>query len=250
MTSTIGTGSGYSVTIPEYSDNADIQAAIKLLMFGTTASVTQESQIQEASIAGYIKALDTRVDSLASSEVVQLTTEENLNTRTSNGKFLQTSNTNADTGTNYPIFLTKKWAGVLTVSAYDENVFQLFEGAAGTSGSVVSQGFVAWRSKPNGGAWSPWVIASDTSHTHDERYYTELEIDGKFSGLTKTSVGLSNVDNTSDANKPISTLTQAALDLKASTSELSNYVASTTTDRIFVQSTAPTGAANGDLWFW
>jgi hypothetical protein len=250
MTSTIGTGSGYSVTIPEYSDNADIQAAIKLLMFGTTASVTQESQIQEASIAGYIKALDSRVDNLASSEVVQLTTNQNLNDRVSTGKFLQASNTNAETGTNYPIFLTKRWAGALTVSAYDQNVFQLYEGAAGTSGAVVSQGFLAWRSKPNGGSWSDWVIASDTSHTHDDRYFTESEINEKFTALTKSSVGLSNVDNTSDANKPISTLTQAALDLKATTSELSNYVASTTTDRIFVQASAPTGAVNGDLWFW
>ena len=34
--------------------------------------------------------------------------------------------------------------------------------------------------------------------------------------LTKADVGLSNVDNTSDANKPISTATQAALDGKAS----------------------------------
>lgn len=33
--------------------------------------------------------------------------------------------------------------------------------------------------------------------------------------LTKTDVGLSNVDNTSDLNKPISTATQDALDLKA-----------------------------------
>lgn len=32
--------------------------------------------------------------------------------------------------------------------------------------------------------------------------------------LTKSSIGLGNVDNTSDANKPISTATQAALDLK------------------------------------
>ena len=32
---------------------------------------------------------------------------------------------------------------------------------------------------------------------------------------TKTDVGLGNVDNTSDANKPISTATQTALDLKA-----------------------------------
>lgn len=34
--------------------------------------------------------------------------------------------------------------------------------------------------------------------------------------LTKSDVGLSNVDNTSDLNKPISTATQTALDLKSS----------------------------------
>ena len=36
--------------------------------------------------------------------------------------------------------------------------------------------------------------------------------------VSKSDVGLSNVDNTSDADKPISTLTQAALDLKANQS--------------------------------
>jgi hypothetical protein len=38
---------------------------------------------------------------------------------------------------------------------------------------------------------------------------------GTVSGVTKTHVGLSNVDNTSDANKPVSTATQTALDLRA-----------------------------------
>jgi hypothetical protein len=33
-------------------------------------------------------------------------------------------------------------------------------------------------------------------------------------GITKSDVGLANVDNTSDANKPVSTATQTALDLK------------------------------------
>jgi hypothetical protein len=37
---------------------------------------------------------------------------------------------------------------------------------------------------------------------------------GTVSGITSTMVGLGNVDNTSDANKPISTATQTALDLK------------------------------------
>jgi hypothetical protein len=38
---------------------------------------------------------------------------------------------------------------------------------------------------------------------------------GTVSGITKGMVGLSNVDNTSDASKPISTPTQNALDQKA-----------------------------------
>jgi len=43
---------------------------------------------------------------------------------------------------------------------------------------------------------------------------------GTVSGITKAMVGLTNVNDTSDADKPISTLTQAALDLKASQSDL------------------------------
>jgi hypothetical protein len=38
---------------------------------------------------------------------------------------------------------------------------------------------------------------------------------GTVSGITKSMVGLGNVDNTADASKPISTATQTALDLKA-----------------------------------
>jgi hypothetical protein len=39
---------------------------------------------------------------------------------------------------------------------------------------------------------------------------------GTVSGVTKSHVGLGNVDNTSDANKPVSTATQTSLDAKAS----------------------------------
>jgi len=39
-------------------------------------------------------------------------------------------------------------------------------------------------------------------------------------GTTKSDVSLGNVDNTSDANKPVSTATQTALDLKANQSDL------------------------------
>ena len=42
--------------------------------------------------------------------------------------------------------------------------------------------------------------------------------------VTKTQIGLENVDNTSDLDKPISNATQSALDLKANSSDLSNYL--------------------------
>lgn len=69
-----------------------------------------------------------------------------------------------------------------------------------------------------------------STHNHDDRYYTEAEVDtalglkasaaaltahtgntGNPHGVTKAQIGLGNVDNTSDAAKPISTATQAAL---------------------------------------
>lgn len=66
-----------------------------------------------------------------------------------------------------------------------------------------------------------------TAHTHTIANVTSLQttLDSKapldsptftgiVSGVTKAHVGLANVDNTSDANKPISTATQAALDAK------------------------------------
>ena len=43
--------------------------------------------------------------------------------------------------------------------------------------------------------------------------------------VTKTQIGLGNVDNTSDANKPVSTATQTALDAKANKSETVSTVA-------------------------
>ena len=45
--------------------------------------------------------------------------------------------------------------------------------------------------------------------------YADSAVSTAVAALTKSSVGLANVDNTSDANKPVSTAAQTALDLKA-----------------------------------
>jgi len=58
-------------------------------------------------------------------------------------------------------------------------------------------------------AKEPTITAGTTS-----QYYRG---DKSFQTLDKTAVGLSNVDNTSDANKPVSTATQTALNAKIST---------------------------------
>ena len=50
---------------------------------------------------------------------------------------------------------------------------------------------------------------------------------GTVSGVTATHVGLGNVDNTSDANKPVSAATQTALDAKASDTDLSDHTSAT-----------------------
>jgi hypothetical protein len=47
--------------------------------------------------------------------------------------------------------------------------------------------------------------------------------DKTFATLDKAAVGLSNVDNTSDANKPVSTATQTALDAKIATYDGATY---------------------------
>ena len=47
--------------------------------------------------------------------------------------------------------------------------------------------------------------------------------DKTFATLNKSAVGLSNVDNTSDANKPVSTATQTALDAKIAKSDGATY---------------------------
>lgn len=48
--------------------------------------------------------------------------------------------------------------------------------------------------------------------------------------ITKANIGLGNVENTSDANKPISTATQAALDLKADLTAIANFITKSVND--------------------
>jgi hypothetical protein len=55
--------------------------------------------------------------------------------------------------------------------------------------------------------------------------YDHSQITGNPHGTTKADIGLGNVDNTSDLNKPISTATQTALNTKANSVDVSAVLA-------------------------
>jgi len=69
---------------------------------------------------------------------------------------------------------------------------------------------------------------------------------GTVGGITKSMVGLENVDNTSDANKPVSTATQTALDLKLNSNSPSvdYYIANSGSGAYLVN-----GVSNGLITF-
>jgi hypothetical protein len=59
------------------------------------------------------------------------------------------------------------------------------------------------------------VTSAIQTQLNDKAPIASPTFTGTVAGVTKTHVGLGNVDNTTDANKPVSTATQTALDLKA-----------------------------------
>ena len=69
---------------------------------------------------------------------------------------------------------------------------------------------------------------------------------GTVGGITKSMVGLGNIDNTSDSDKPISTATQTALDLKLSLTEpsIDYYITNSGSGSYTVN-----GVANGPVEF-
>lgn len=79
---------------------------------------------------------------------------------------------------------------------------------------------------------SSYNIVDNTSGFASQSY-----VDSAVSSVTKTTIGLGNVDNTSDLNKPISTATQAALDTldedKADKTDIATVESGTTASRAY-----------------
>lgn len=96
--------------------------------------------------------------------------------------------------------------------------------SASTEWQIKHNATIVWVSNDNPVPNDPWDVAdwepigSDPSLTvsqADTVLFTNAVAQKASSVSTKSDIGLSNVDNTSDANKPISTAVQTALDGKA-----------------------------------
>lgn len=127
---------------------------------------------------------------------------QDLNTYVTSGTWNIQSNATASGGSNYPIALS----GHLEVLARSDGttVIQRYTGYASPYPVYLRILYAA--------SWSAWYqISLPTGGTSTQF----LRGDKTWQTLDKTAVGLSNVDNTTDANKPLSTAEVAALALKA-----------------------------------
>lgn len=136
-------------------------------------------------------------------DVIEINTFNNLPSTGESGKIYITQDTN----------LTYRWSG----SAYTEISKSL---ALGETSSTAYPGDKGKSTTDKVNSLSDTLVNIDTTINNVQNNLT-THINNKANPhqVTKEQVGLSNVDNTSDANKPISTATQNALNDKFSATE-------------------------------
>lgn len=195
MSQDIGSGD-YITKIPSLTDDANIQDALRLYHYGEEFEPTKSIAYHLGRIEG--NALNKEVVDLNSGSISGTSIDNNLNNVTETGFYFQTSSTNAATGQNYPKINNIAYAGSLKVvasglTAATSIVYQEYHMSGG------SQNVVFWRNRfPNESSqyiWSEWKRLVDTTHTHDDRYYTRTQV--------------FNPDNDNDANALGYTKTQA-----------------------------------------
>jgi hypothetical protein len=116
----------------------------------------------------------------------------------------------------------------------DANYASTVSTALGLKAPLANPTFTGTVTIPSGASISGFATLADPTFT------------GTVGGITKSMVGLANVDNTTDANKPVSTATQTALDLKLNISDPSvdYYIANSGSGAYLVN-----GVSNGLITF-
>jgi hypothetical protein len=116
----------------------------------------------------------------------------------------------------------------------DSNYAATITTALGLKAPLANPTFTGTVTIPSGASISGYATLADPTFT------------GTVGGVSKSMVGLGNVDNTTDANKPVSTATQTALDLKLNLSDpaVDYYITNNGSGAYIVN-----GVSNGPITF-
>lgn len=233
----------YNTQIPTLQDNADIQAALRMYHYGSNTD--NPDPIIANSIVGHLSALEANKFNKAVTAISGSGT--NLNTYQTTGWYVQSSQTNARSGSNYPTFkLTDgdasplAYAGMLEVVFDGAVIYQTYHALLTTTPTKTA---LAWRAY-FAGAWSSWRVAADDQHNHDTRYYVKY-------GVTSSDKSTS-IYNATQVDSAISAVSTAKVSKGGTNEATTIYVRDA--DPVLVNGKAvPAGnptPANGDLWFW
>jgi hypothetical protein len=158
--------------------------------------------------------------------------------------------TTPSSGLGYPSLVPGLLVVNSTSSGSIYQTYQTFGGSAGTNNRF-------WRGRSaNVSDWSSWKQASSIGHTHDDRYYTETEVDSKISNtMASTSAVVTDATGKIVASSIVSSTELETLNGVTSNiqSQLADRYTKDESTRIFVQQLNPATSITpqpGDLWIW
>jgi microcystin-dependent protein len=196
-------GGNFVTKIPSLSDDANIQEALRLYHYGdefepTKSIVHHLARIEEAASSGNVIDINTVTQN-----------SNNLDNFINTGFFIQSSNSNANSGLEYPKVGNTAFAGLLKVVADGASpatklVYQEYHMSGTNTTSLTNDVFWRTRFPDSAGTykWSSWKQLVDTSHTHHSLYYQRT---GSLNGKTFAF----NPDNVNDTSAEGYTKSQA-----------------------------------------
>lgn len=253
MTTDINGGGSapFNTQIPQYTENADIQAALRIYHYGSDTQ--NPNPLPDESIAGH---LNTLTNNKMSVPVAISGLSTNLNDYTSPGLFHQSSTTNARSGTNYPTYLSQAYSGMLEV--YAENAGTIVYQTYHMSDSI-NQKF--WRLgvyASEAWTWSAWTtFVNQITGSASTIVTQDLTANRALITNAGQKVAVSGVSAAELATLQGSTTTTTVQNQLNIRSTVSNTTGQITGHRVFIQELEPNGTRNpgytpqdGDLWFW
>lgn len=262
----------YNIELPELSDIANMQQAFYKYHFGTDDYPTDDSQITDTSVVGYLSNVIQQAQAIVddTAVVIQISTETDLNSLTGAGNGGNYLAVTVPADKNYPSNVAGLLRVVITTAGTAKFVFQTYQTIA--SGTAGNNSF--WRSAYNASGtitdsdWTAWKKAQNDPHDHDNLYYQKSVIDSRIDSSINSSsvvvtdntgkitsnsiISIADLQTLEDINVGDTRTIAARLADKANASHNHDdlYHRKDSQPRIYVRSTTPTGASIGDLWFW